>query len=506
MDEISIEAWIKPDNISTAQTIIDGLSIAPGGSIKADFDGTVHITSGCIVKPGEWNHIVYTSNGYESYIYVNGEIQVPGIGSVIVDADFIGNDLLNATPFDGVIDEISIFRRVLAENEVIANYQNMLNLRAEWLLDENVGTLAEDSSQNTNTGTINGATWTIGKAGYALYFDGIDDDVVIPDAPNLDINGAITVEAWINPDNVSGFKSIISRSEYDHRLLLSGANVYAEFGGSAQATTSSPITAGEWNYIVYTSDGTTSTIYVNGVAESTGTGGANFSSSTDVFIGKTIAGYYRFKGKIDEVKIYERVTSSSEVATKYNNVLNLRAEWPFEENTGTSTEDTSQYTNTGTINGATWSSGEVGYALSFDGVDDYVQISDDPSLDINGAITIEAWIRPHNISTWAAIISRNEYARRLLLGPGGKIQAEFGGTIQTTATGVITQNEWNHVAYSSDGTTSVIYVNGTAVLTGAGGADFNSSTDIFIGKTKAGYYPFDGEIDELKIYGKYIMP
>ncbi|RLI91232.1 MAG: hypothetical protein DRO95_04750, partial [Candidatus Altiarchaeales archaeon] len=54
--------------------------------------------------------------------------------------------------------------------------------------------------------------------------------------------------------------------------------------------------------------------------------------------------------------------------------------------------DISKYGNDGTIYGATWTDGKFGKALSFDGVDDYVDCGNDSSLDITDAITIEAWI------------------------------------------------------------------------------------------------------------------
>ena len=190
----------------------------------------------------------------------------------------------------------------------------------------------------------------------------------------------------------------------------------------------------------------------------------------------------------------------------YSDVLNVRAEWLLGENVGCSVLDSSAYGNTGTVFGAQWTAGQSDSALSFDGVDDYVAIADNPSLDITGNLTIEAWIKPEDISTWRAIISRDEYGRRLLLAPNGNVQADFGGTIQTTTSSPITAGQWNHIVYTSNGNASTIYVNGGAVLSGSGGADFASANNVFIGKTTGGYYHFNGIIDSVTVSARYLSP
>jgi hypothetical protein len=71
-------------------------------------------------------------------------------------------------------------------------------LVAEWHFDEGEGSVLKDSSGNGNDGVIYGAIWVDGKYGGALSFDGVDDYVEVPDAPQLSGGGKdLTIEAWI---------------------------------------------------------------------------------------------------------------------------------------------------------------------------------------------------------------------------------------------------------------------------------------------------------------------
>jgi hypothetical protein len=69
---------------------------------------------------------------------------------------------------------VRIYNRALSAEEVRYHY-NQGGPVAHWDMDEGEGTRAFDSSGNNNHGTISGATWTQGKYGSALSFDGADD-------------------------------------------------------------------------------------------------------------------------------------------------------------------------------------------------------------------------------------------------------------------------------------------------------------------------------------------
>ena len=73
----------------------------------------------------------------------------------------------------------------------------------------------------------------------------------------------------------------------------------------------------------------------------------------------------------------------------------LQAAYSFDEGAGTSVGDTSGNAHTGTITGATWTTaGRFGGALSFDGANDWVAVSDAAGLDLGTGMTLEAWVYP----------------------------------------------------------------------------------------------------------------
>src|SRR3989338_10278943 len=83
---------------------------------------------------------------------------------------------------------------------------------AAYNFDEASGSTLADSSGNNNTGTlINGPTWTTGKIGGALNFDGVDDYVDLGNPLSMRPINQITISAWINPTDVSTSKTHVSK-------------------------------------------------------------------------------------------------------------------------------------------------------------------------------------------------------------------------------------------------------------------------------------------------------
>jgi len=193
-------------------------------------------------------------------------------------------------------------------------------LVAAYTFDEGTGTTVGDASGNGNVGTISGATWTTqGRFGKALVFDGTGARVTIADSPSLRLTTGMTLEAWVKPSTVSsGWRDVIYKGNDSYFLEATSSNsgVPGAGGTFGEAYGTAPLPVDTWSHLTVTYDGATLRLYVNGTQVSTvARSGSIATSSYPLEIGGDgIYGQY-FAGVIDEVRIYNRALSASEVQT-----------------------------------------------------------------------------------------------------------------------------------------------------------------------------------------------
>ncbi len=193
-----------------------------------------------------------------------------------------------------------------------------------WKFDEGSGTSAADSSGNGNAGTLtNGPTWTSGKVGGALSFDGADDFVVMSGSPSLFNLQNLSIDAWVYSSNFSQYGHIFEdgtvNSQYS--FFFEGSSiVFRTNAGSFHSSYVGVPANSAWHHMVATYDGSTKKIFLDGAlvlsdaySSALTTGGA--SQYIGVYGG---GGGYFFNGKIDNVRVYNRALSTAEVTALYN--------------------------------------------------------------------------------------------------------------------------------------------------------------------------------------------
>jgi PKD repeat protein len=192
-------------------------------------------------------------------------------------------------------------------------------LVAAYTFDENSGSTVGDSSGNSNAGTITSATWTnAGRYGGALVFNGSNSLVTINDSASLDLTTAMTLEAWVYPAAVGGWRDVIYKGTDDIYYLEGSSDTGAPaFGGKyafSPLRGTSTLGLNTWTHLAGTYDGTTMTLYVNGVAVASQPQTGPISTSTGPLTigGDALYGQY-FAGRIDEVRIYNRALSAAEI-------------------------------------------------------------------------------------------------------------------------------------------------------------------------------------------------
>jgi hypothetical protein len=205
----------------------------------------------------------------------------------------------------------------------------------------------------------------------------------------------------------------------------------------------------------------------------------------------------------------------------------VRGYWPLDEGAGTVAHDMSGNGNDGILkNGATWVTGNTGFAVEFDGINDFINVSDNASLDISTNLSIDVWIKPYsndklmnilgkwgisgcdnrsfvlNIGGWPLNLPHGAYPGRvcLVLTPDGKTEYIL------PSAALIPINVWTHVVAEYQDSTMAIYFNGVLDTTRV-----VSMGDIFVGNAKFQVaateseptaYKFDGVIDEVSVAGE----
>jgi hypothetical protein len=196
-------------------------------------------------------------------------------------------------------------------------------LVAAYSFDEGSGTTVADASGNANDGTISGAAWSSqGKFGGALAFDGSNGWVTIADAPNLDLTTGMTLEAWVYPTAaLSGWCTVVMKEHFSSAVYYLFANsdtnqpATGVFVGSEQMLRGgTPLATNTWTHLATTYNGTMQHLYVNGVrVASQPQVGPILASTAPLRIGgNSVMGEY-FQGRIDNVRIYNRALSASEI-------------------------------------------------------------------------------------------------------------------------------------------------------------------------------------------------
>jgi hypothetical protein len=227
-----------------------------------------------------------------------------------------------------------VYNRGLTDQEVLQNYRAGLDRLIPtdnmvlWLDGTNTNTrvitptTAYDRSGNNYNGTfINGTTLAHRDGGTVFNFDGVDDII------RTEYNGQLgdfTVCVWFKSDNSGNWARLVDKSYSDGLWLGKQFNVPNSWGGGAGPQTTYPygnfltLPDGQWNFLVSIRNGSTHTLYGNGITNTVSQACSPVLTSTSkIGIGSWWAGIEYFKGKIGDVRLYSRALTAAEVLTIY---------------------------------------------------------------------------------------------------------------------------------------------------------------------------------------------
>jgi hypothetical protein len=246
----------------------------------------------------------------------------------------------NSTTVANGAHQLSARARDAANNQTIATsvavtVSNITTsgLVAAYSFNEGSGTTLVDRTGNGRTGTLSGPTWSsAGKFGGALSFDGVNDWVTVADANALDLTTGMTLEAWVFPTSSGGgsWRNVIIKERTNGEVYNLYANttpdvptIYvvraAQTGAPLDASGTSTVPVDVWTHLAATYDGTTLRLYVNGLQVGTrAVSGALVTSTGALRIGGNAVWGEFFRGRLDEIRIYNRALTAAEIQADMN--------------------------------------------------------------------------------------------------------------------------------------------------------------------------------------------
>lgn len=389
---------------------------------------------------------------------------------------------------------------------------------------------ANDESGNGYNGTVSGATLTIDRfneadKAYNFIFNGFSSDKIqVSGTSGLNFSsGGFSLSAWIKFSGSAGSGNnypIVSKhicgEQSGFILMLYNGKLTFWIAGSAGyniLSTNEDYTDEMWHQVVAVYDDVNQYIYVDGLLKNSIPFDYSVINSADWALGGYNGCNGGFNGKVDEVKIYNRSLSATEILDNYNLTRNsLVAYLPFNGNT----IDISGNGHDGTINGNAALTPDrfnsADKAFTFPDQSSNIELANSVTLNLETGFTINAWIKYKSgrqrviidkhvcgyPNGFVFVIDWNDQIAFYLASSGWSI-------VQTNDTFI--DDQWYMVTATYDaGTgTAKVYVDGE--LGGSGIATYNnfSPYPITIGESyqnNCGTGNMDGAVDEVKIYNR----
>jgi len=333
-----------------------------------------------------------------------------------------------------------------------------------------------DNSSNAHTITVNGnpeRTTNVPFGERSVEFDGSGDELITSGASIGDFGtGDFTIEAWVNPDLLSGYNSIIADDTYSSGstpnawcLYLDGTSLDGWKGGSS-ILTGGTLKVGQWHHVAWTRSSGTMYLFLDGVQVATASDSTSFNYG-DIIVGSNV-GNYHIEGYLSNVRIVKGTavyttdfTPPTEPLTAITNTSLLTCQNAvFQDNSGNA--------HAITANGNPQASTNLPFgerSVYFDGSGDYLTF---PEPTLSGDFTLETWVQPTSLTGTRLLFSSSSQSNVQIprIQTNGGVYVYINGTqlnAGSTATALANTNEWHHFALTRSGTTVYAFVDGEEI-------------------------------------------
>ena len=347
----TLSMWIKPGPRSIYDFYFGHsnfklyASVLGGGKLGLASDsGSVSTEVSMDSYQDQWVHLVAVSDGAGSKIFVNGTnvtTSVAALESVGAAVANLGRSSDATHYFNGAIDDVRLYDRVLTELEIGLLYNEVSPVLPPDL-DEGLAAYypfvgsASDASGNGNDGVAEGSAFTQDRFGNIdeAYDFGADSYVrTLASTGSVDITGPITLAAWINPEqfapmgpDTGDLRTIMRKSApdepngYGFAIHTNGQLVALAGTNRAYASGMDPLPIDAWSHVAAAYDGTNVLFYVDGALVGTAAYDQPLTSSAErLCLGRLSDSVARdaFYGGLDELRLYNRALTGDDIAALY---------------------------------------------------------------------------------------------------------------------------------------------------------------------------------------------
>lgn len=459
------------------------------------------------------------NNGSNWETVIEGENHIfSNSGNVLLwRADLTTSDNLSTPVLKNISISFSDYNQIKTVSDIISGNNGTLFGKTFHVATVDGATLSNSSPVNSS----------LAQFGNYYEFDGVND--FITRSNPINVNNSFTVSMWVNPNNLPTsntklfeFSRNSAINSYIGGRFTSTSTVQWEMrdlDSSASTGTTKTISVDEYSHLTFVRNNNYFELYINGTLQANDsiTGQDNFTSEVLGIGAIKFNGVWInfFNGSIDEVKIWNRALTTTEVQEEMasNAVANAEgivAYYDFNEEIADnlSVAFDNNHLSTGARQstlGLTEPSFAWDKGYNFDGVNDYVTMGD--VIDNQNSLTLSAWVKYTHSGVQQVFVgkwdgSANEYI--MYSASDGDLSCGYYGTIRDINSALFPKDEWVHIVCVMNTSKIQIYVNGVqerdATITETA---FNTAAPLVIGARSNLADSFvNGTIADVRIYNK----
>jgi hypothetical protein len=498
-----------------------------------------------------WFHLAFvTTNGTNYTLYINGT----SVGTYTDGTSWFNDSTYNvyvgATQGNGTsltpnayFSNIRITKSAVYTSNFTPSTTPLTAISGTTLLTAQSNRIVDNSSLNLTPTILNNPNplsvqrfnpfvsqyqYTSTVFGGSGFYNGSSDYLTFaPGSATVFGTGNFTVECWVYATtypHTNGMYFIDGRNSGQTTgfTFYFGSGNGINFGGPSTSIGNTSIySANTWYHVAYVKNGSTGTIYVNGVSAATGTDNNNYTTSlTTAYIGSRYSVVALLQGYMTDFRVVKGTavyTSTFTPPTAPLTAITNTTVLLSYQNAGI--VDSAMSNDFVTVGSAQVSTSVYKYgsgSLYFNGSTDYLSTANKPLFNFGtGDFTVECWVnlttpagttygyqvvgKSNGSTGWAILVNRTNTGYSVVA------TSTDGSSLLLYQLGTLLATTWYHIAWSRTSGTAQLFLNGIVVASASDTSSDTNTNTLWVASQNGGQL-FPGYIDDLRItngYGRY---